>query len=75
MTLKEWLVPKLRARNMRQKDLAKCCGLCSQAITAYVTGRNDPSVVTLYRIADSISDSGEQRNCYIEELVTIIYNR
>ena len=75
MTIKHWLSPKLKVKGMLQKDLAKRCGVCSQAITAYVTGRSDPSAVTIYRIAEAISESPEQRNQYIAELVTIIYNR
>lgn len=72
--MKEWLSPKLKSQGSRQKDLAKHCGLCSQAITAYVTGRNDPSVVTLYKIADFVSSSKEQRDRYIVELVELIHN-
>ena len=75
MKLKRWLSPKLKAKGLLQKDLAKRCGLCSQAISAYVIGRSDPSAVTIYRITEVISESSEQRNQYIAELVTIIYNR
>ena len=75
MTLKEWITPKLKAKGLRQKDLAPKLFLCAQAITAYVTGRSDPSAVTIYRIAHALADSDKQRNEYIAEIVTIIYNR
>ena len=42
----------LKDRKMKKQDLAKALNITPSAISAYISGRNEPDLETLFRICD-----------------------
>lgn len=53
----EYLASTLKARNMSQRDLARCAGITEAAVSRYVKGLRQPRATTIRRIAMALDVS------------------
>lgn len=53
----EYLASTLKARNMSQRDLARCAGITEAAVSRYVKGLRQPRATTIQRIAMALDVS------------------